>query len=223
MSLRSHARHGGRPPGSERYRRRFLSHVHHLIGQGFRDLSRGELKAQDETIITGLLTSSIEDYLDSPRSPRWAERYFIQDERHLNDSERKGKRRLRVDFELTSSHHRPRPRFQIEAKRLKSPEAQSLAAYLGEDGLGSFLSRRYAKDQPWAGMMGYVQTDTVDQWADRVGTALGDRPADFSVAPETEIFFQQVFDPLLPDAYRSDHLREDSPPIEIHHLFLRCH
>ncbi len=222
MSLRSQARRDGRPVDSRIYRRRFLNDIHHLIGRGFQNISHLELQTQDEPSITGLLTASIENFLDDPQSPGWTERYSIQDERHLNDSERQGASRLRVDFELTSSRHRPRPRFQIEAKRLRSPENTSLAAYLGKDGLGSFLQRRYAKGHPWAGMMGYVQSETVTSWANRIRASFLERPDAFLVAEETEVLQPETLDPLLPSVYRSDHLRDDSQSIEIHHVFLHC-
>lgn len=100
----------------------------------------------EEPAITGLLVGAIDAFLDDPAAPSWTHRFFVQDERHVNSYGRVGKRRLRVDIEVVSSNSRPRSRFQIEAKRLRKPKQASLKAYLGADGLGSFLSRRYAKD-----------------------------------------------------------------------------
>ena len=222
MSLRSRAHPHGRPVDAETYRRSFLGQVHCLIGRGFQEISRHGLGNKDETAITGLLTKAIEDLLDDRQAPDWADRFSIQDERHVSDSEREGKRRLRVDIELVSSGSRPRPRFQIEAKRLRNPARKSLEDYLGEDGLGSFLSCRYARNHPWAGMMGYVQTETADQWANRIRAALEERLDDLLVVPRTKVLSPQVFDISLPHVYRSDHLRQKTRPIEIHHIFLHC-
>lgn len=222
MSLRSRHRHDGRPPECQEYQRSFLQHVHHLVGRGFEGISHLELSTRDETAITGLLTKSIEDFCDHRDSPAWTDRYFIQDERHLSDSDREGKRRLRVDIELVSSYSRPRPRFQIEAKRLKDPKTHSLNEYLGVDGLGSFLSERYAKDQPWAGMLGYVQCATTIRWAELVGSAIMSRANELALASETRGLHLTELDGLLPAVYRSDHTRQTSQPIQVHHILLPC-
>lgn len=222
MSLRSRARLRGRPADAEIYRRRFLARIHHLIGRGFQSLSRQALATRDETAITGLLTASIEAYLDDPDAPEWADRFFVQDERHLNQDEREGKHRLRVDIELVSSGTRPRPRYQIEAKRLRSPPGRSLREYLGADGLGSFLARRYARNHPWAGMMAYVQTETIAQWTDRIRAALEERADELSIVPRTEVLCRQILHDSLPDVFRSDHLRQQAGPVEMHHIFLCC-
>ncbi len=212
MSLRSRSLGAGRPPNHTFYRRSFLRHVHHLIGQGFQAISAQDLSAKEEPQITGILTAAIEAFLECPRSPDWVEQYHIQDERHLGDSEREGKKRLRVDIELSSSQHRPRPRFQIEAKRLRDPAQNSLVAYLGYDGLGSFLSGRYAAAEPWAGMMGFVQSDTTEGWIRKIRLEL----------PESSAFRPETFSPRLTDVYRSNHQRSNSDELEVHHFFLNC-
>jgi len=211
MSLRSRTTLGGRPPYSVDYRQRFLKDIHHLIGQGFQAISDSDLSEKEEPQLTGLLTTAIEAFLSDPRSPDWVDRYHIQDERHLNDSEREGKQRLRVDFEFSSSRHRPRPRFQIEAKRLRDPAVRSLQEYLGNDGLSSFLTGRYAAAEPWAGMMGFVQSGTLEKWSRDICRQLS-----------AAAFRHEILDPLLPDVYRSDHLRHNSDDLEVHHFFLSC-
>lgn len=221
MSIRSRASRHGRPTGHEVYRERFLRSVHHLIGRGFQSLEDYELSSQEEPVITGMLTAAIEAFLDDPASPAWTERYFVQDEHHLSDGDRQGKSRLRVDIELTSSGHRPRPRFQIEAKRLRQSVNSSLAAYFGDDGLGCFLQGKYAQGHPWAGMMGYVQSGTGQSWSNRIRARLAERPHDFSLRTTSNVLCSERLDPLLPDVYRSDHRRIDSRPIEIHHFLLQ--
>ncbi len=222
MSLRSRTRHQGRPGDHRSYRRRFLRDVHRLVGQGFQGIAHLELHDTEEPAITGLLTAAMDAFLDNPHSPKWTERYSVQDERHLNDSERQGKCRLRVDLELASSRYRPRPRFQIEAKRMRHPENASLSAYLGVDGLGAFLRNDYAKDEPWAGMMGYVQSATGEHWVNQIRARLLAPDNEFSLVPETEALEPANLDLQFPQVYRSDHLRKSAHSIEIHHFFLPC-
>ncbi len=222
MSLRSRFRSRGRPADAEIYRWHFLSRVHALLGRGFQEISHFDLSSRAEPAITGLLTQAIEEFLDDPEAPDWTDRFSIQDERHVNDSDREGKRRLRVDIELVSAGPRPRPRFQIEAKRLCNPPKTNLKQYLGGEGLGSFLSGGYAKSHPWAGMIGYLQAETVEQWATWIRTSLEDKSDEHFLVPKTEVLCPQSFDESLPHVYRSDHFQQQNHPIEIHHIFLQC-
>ncbi len=222
MSLRSRSHATGRPADAEIYRRHFLGRVHALVGQGFQEISQLDLRSRAEPAITGLLTQAIEEFLDDPKAPDWADRFSIQDERHVNDPDREGKSRLRVDIELMSAGSRPRPRFQIEAKRLRNPPKTSLKQYLGGEGLGSFLSGGYAKNHPWAGMMGYVQAETVEQWATWIRTSLEEKSDEHFLVPRTEVLCPHTFDESLPHVYRSDHFQQQDHPIEIHHIFLQC-
>jgi hypothetical protein len=68
------------------------------------------------------------------------------------------------------SSHSPRLRFQFEAKRLHRKD--SVSEYLGREGLGMFTSGQYAAQHNVAGMLGYVQTETISDWADRINTAM---------------------------------------------------
>lgn len=225
MSPRSKVQRSGQPPGTASYKRRFMADVHHLIGQGFQAISHLELQDREEPAITGLLTDSIEAFLDDSRSPDWTERYSIQDERHLNDDlAREGKRRPRVDIEFAYSGKRPRPRFQVEAKRLRDPASSSVSAYLGENGLGCFLKGRYAAQQMWAGMMAYIQTEAPSIWVDRIRASLSENPSEFSILPKSGILTPANVDDLLPNVLRSDHLCHERQPsrLEVHHFFVDC-
>ena len=228
MSLRSHAQgHPGRPADSVTYRRSFLSRAHHLIGQGYEQMRQHELSRMDEPAITGLLVQGVDDWLDSKEAPEWAERFSIQDEYHVNDVDLSGdpvmgKFRPRVDIRIIASGLRPRARLQIEAKRLRQPEGTSLKAYLGSEGFGSFLSCRYAKGQPWAGMLGYVQDGSTATWSDKIRDKMTEQAQALKVVPQTEILRPQSLEALLPDVYRSDHQRQDDSDIEVHHIFLHC-
>jgi hypothetical protein len=69
--------------------------------------------------------------------------------------------------------------FKVEAKRLGPDHPVSI--YLGAQGLGAFICCEYANDQDDAGMLGYVQSETVDSWIASLARALGTSPGKFSV------------------------------------------
>lgn len=102
----------------------------------------------------------------------------------------------------------PRPQFHFEAKRLY--RSDSLAEYVGDDGMGCFLSGKYAKDEPDAGMIGYIQSETPEVWAARLRCRLAD-------ASWTE----HAFDASFSHSYRSAHLRAGRS-FELFHVLLAC-
>ena len=135
-----------------------------------------------------------------------------------HDPGRRGKRRRRVDLAFVRTQHGPRPRFQVEAKRLYCPA--SLGDYLGEDGLQRILNGDYAAEHPDAGMLGYVQRDTPDAWATRLEERLGQAGCVHAVREGGE------FQPASPSrelshTYRSCHDRSSVGfPVDIYHTLL---
>jgi hypothetical protein len=47
--------------------------------------------------------------------------------------------------------------FEIEAKRMYEGNGWTTSEYIGNDGLGRFISNRYSKDEKYASMIGYIQ------------------------------------------------------------------
>src|SRR2546427_5962096 len=82
-----------------------------------------------------------------------------------------GKRRKRVDIEFERSSRGVAFHFHFEAKRLY--RSDSLSEYLGDEGLGMFLSGDYASDERVGGMLGYVQRDSLDAWLGKLQIELG--------------------------------------------------
>ena len=114
----------------------------------------------------------MQDSLEDLQSPRWAKNFSIIEEERVHDDKRFGKRRLRIDIAVISHQQRgPRPRFRFEAKRLR--DTDSRRDYLGHEGLGCILDGRYAKDDPDAGMLGYVHLDSLATHAVALREALG--------------------------------------------------
>jgi len=137
---------------------------------GYARLDRSTLPSLDEPTISGLICESIEAVFDDAESPDWVDDYDIHDDPPVHDRRRLGKRRRRVDIKLKSRRIRPRLRFCFEAKILKT--SNSVAKYLGKDGLGRFLDGSYSSDQTIGGMIGYVQAGDCDGWCSKIAAKL---------------------------------------------------
>ncbi|MCB1032820.1 MAG: hypothetical protein KDD47_03185 [Acidobacteria bacterium] len=139
---------------------------------------------KQEPVITGELVREMRGYLESgPDAPDWATHYSIHDDPPLNAGGRQGKSRFRVDIEFERVGTGPRPRLQFEAKRLNSSTNHTVAGYLGVDGLGCFLSGRYPLTHGEAGMLGYVQSETEESWAEQIGARLDAEAEAFGTVP----------------------------------------
>lgn len=153
-----------------RYRLAFLEKCHRLISIGYTRLNCSSFSTAEETEITGELVRAITEVLDDPSGPNWTRYFFVADDPPQNTSGRLGRRRTRVDIEFTESRVAPRSHFRIEAKRLY--RISSITDYLGQDGLGMFLTGAYGADEDEGGMLGYVQSGEVTQWLERLSVAL---------------------------------------------------
>ncbi len=215
----------GRPPGSSVYRESFLRDVYRLIAHGYLSLTLEDLAEKEEPAITGLLVAAIEGVLDDPRSPDWVERYAIQEEKPIQEARplKEGKSRHRVDIEIESSGRRPRPRFQLEAKRLRETDSKSTSSYLGSEGLGCFLTGRYAGTYGQAGMLGYVQTGSESSWASGIHEKLRRNAVRYQLAGECDGLRRHRLVSKIEHSYLSSHVRRGAGEIEIHHILLCCH
>ena len=121
---------------------------------------------------------------------------------------------MRVD----SSMYRLRTRFCFEAKRLG--KHHRVGKYLGEKGTGCFLCGAYARDDDQAGMLGYVQAGTPQQWADKIEAELRKNPSRYSVPEHGQFGSVQIVDGL-DHTYRSSHERLSvGRPVSIFHTLL---
>ena len=107
---------------------------------------------------------------------------------------------------------------RFEAKRLR--HKRSTSAYFGKDGIQCFLDGRYARNDPIAGMLGYVQTGSPESWASSIRHAIDKAAASLYL----RMLVDEHGEPLpvdLPYAYRSCHDRPAvGHPINIFHTFL---
>lgn len=152
------------------YRISFVSRSHQILRMGYDRLDAPKLSRHGEEEITGELTRSMQEALQDRRAPRWAKNFWAVEETRVHEETRLGKNRLRIDIEIIRSQAGPRPRFRFEAKRLH--DVTSRREYLGDDGMGCFLDGRYAGEDSIAGMLGYVQANTVVSHATALKQAL---------------------------------------------------
>lgn len=161
---------------------------------------------------------------DEP-SEKWMAYYSIHDQDPVNEKLnpttgkiRLGKRRPRLDIRLVNKKSIPNPRFCVEAKRLY--RSNSVAEYTNDEGLGAFVGGYYAKEDNAAGMMGYVQKESVAEWLPKLKKKLlKDVSSQVLVGGEVWRKFSFKKGPL--HTYRSVHKRLNSASqLEVFHTFL---
>jgi hypothetical protein len=147
------------------FRQAFVIKVHQLLELGYRKLTPTDWSKRKEPAITGELVKMMEEITEDPQWPAF--RHFeVHDDPHINTPGRLGEDRYRLDIKVVSSRRLPKSRFSFEAKRLG--KSHPVAKYLGSKGLGCFLRGDYAAAEDDAGMLGYVQSDVVENWVRKI-------------------------------------------------------
>ncbi|OHB63124.1 MAG: hypothetical protein A2Y77_07830 [Planctomycetes bacterium RBG_13_62_9] len=191
--------------------------MHTLIALGYAAFTPADWARAEEEDITGELVDAIDDVLDSG-TPRWAGRYFVHEEPRERHKTRKGKGRKRLDIRLDSSEVRPRARLRFEAKRLGPNHGTSV--YLGGEGLQRFLDGRYARNDPIAGMLGYVQAGNPGDWALKIGQAISKDAVKLGLRNSSPWRAERLADRLA-FTYCSGHDRPSvGNPVQIFHTLL---
>jgi hypothetical protein len=206
-----------RSANTEDYRHVVLLRVHELLRLGYHRLDRAACRTAQEEKISGDLADSIDDVLDE-RPEEWMDFFSVHNESPVRDPPRKGKRRRKVDIRIDSSRHRPRTRFAFEAKRLG--RGHGVSKYLGQQGLGRFLRGEYAAREAMAGMLGYVQSGSSGEWAQRIARTLARSPGEYRVVENGNWRPARLVDGLE-HTYCSTHDRPGvNAPIDVYHTLL---
>lgn len=209
---------GAASANREAYRRAFVTHVHCLLQLGYQRLEPHSLAGAQETAITGKLVKSIKEAMNDPIAPDWVDRYFLADDPPVEDGQRTGRSRLRVDILFECSSKRPRPTMSFEAKRLGKDH--TLTTYLGEKGLGAFISGEYAPGEPDVGMLGYVQAGVLDDWLVRIVDSVADSSAALSLCSGSSMEPSQFPDGPA-NTHRTLHARPAPlDPLSVYHTLL---
>lgn len=194
------------------------THALRLIAEGYARMDKALFADEQEPSITGALVDRMRVFLEEVAdAPSWCAFYSIHDDPPLNVAQKLGKSRPRVDIEFERVGSGKRPRLRFEAKRLNSATGHTVAGYLGENGLGCFLTGKYPMTHAEAGMLGYVQSDKENAWAEKIAKALRQGRNVYSV--EDPPFCALESD--LPHVYASHHNTANVPHTTLYHVLLR--
>lgn len=216
MSVRSAAGHVDTKDASDpTMRLAFIGNVHRLLALGYRRLDAPKYHNADENLMTQDLIAALRKVTQDVRNPRWTCWFSIHEKAKQNDGNLKGNSRLELDIVFERTQRGLHPHFVIEAKRL-GPD-HPIGEYLGPEGLGAFISCEYAKEHDDAGMLGYVQSQTLDDWCSSLESRLATSPGKYSVEP-TGTWQRYSFRDGPAMTYRSCHKRPTGRrPIMIYH------
>lgn len=206
------------------YQRAFVRRVHQLLDMayaGMKPVKKWGLKAEED--ISGELARLIDEALDSLSQP-WMKFFSLEAERHVDEPKvrfskrRLGKRRRRMDFRFRCRLRQPVLRFVYEAKLLSNSGAyQDL---IGENGLGRFLTRKYAAEDACAGLLAFVVVSDLRFHAAKVSDALTQHPRDYRLAADNA--WKPVrWAGLGLCCFLTQHARRNSPDLEVYHTFLK--
>lgn len=153
------------------YRKAFLGHVHKLLHAGYAALTPSAFTTAEEDDITGELCKHMKHLTEVAPSAPWMARYSIHDQDPVNDAKRdgtvrRGKRRPRLDIRIVNKIRIPNAGFSIEAKRLH--RSGSVSDYMDDEGMNAFIKEYYAENDAACGMLGYIQTGAIKDWADQL-------------------------------------------------------
>lgn len=157
------------------FRKSFLLHVHRLLQLGYESLVPEKFADAEEDTITGEICKRMEQLTEETPTEKWMAHFSVHDQKQVNDKldgngktgkVRQGKHRPRLDIRLLNQSLIPKPGFCVEAKRLY--RSDSVAEYMDDEGVGAFVGGYYAERDDCAGMLGYVQKDSVAEWLPRL-------------------------------------------------------
>ncbi len=204
-----------RVPINEDFRR----NAHKLIAIGYQK-ALPQIKSSskgDETSTTGFIAEAISDWLMF-EEPKGFNGFAVLDDppEKSYDKTRAGRSRRRSDLVITYNNS-PRNRFVCEAKRLKGGKG---VEYIGDDGMGCFISGNYARLFSEVAMLGYVETKSIAEWKQTLQEYIAEKETDLELI-SSQKNIQLI--PEFPDEWQSRHKRDAvGTPVVIFHILLDC-
>lgn len=200
------------------YRSQFRWQVHQLIAWGHSSARhRIQSNNEEEPNITGYITEAIRARLITNR-PLWCQYYFVREDSPIEASDRSGRSRPRPDI-IIETYLGGRPEYILEAKRLRINGFEA-SKYIDSDGMGCFISGRYAPQYDEAAMLGYIQSDSLIHWKDRVKKTIDENAEQLCL--ESPQYDKTVID-VFPLEWVSEHKRVNlGRSITIYHILLDC-
>jgi len=194
----------------------FRRNLHDLLAIGYREaLPRIRTEPGEETDITGYICAGLKAWLRA--NPGKYDGFEIHDDPHVELAGKTGKRRPRADIIITFTAG-VRPEFCFEAKRLHRTKARA-SHYTDADGMGCFISGRYASSYAETAMIGYVQTDTLERWRGELQERIQNEGVELKLErAENDVEFGSPF----PLEWASTHRRDARSVVRIFHILLDC-
>jgi len=219
MSLRSRV---NKNPGQNSNRRlyvgAFTKHSHRLVSLGY-ELTRPTVdRTTKEEVITSRIVHNVTALIESKEAAPWTKHYTVMVNHPQPHPTREGNKEPRIDIEIRGHRGTPRPRYHFEAKRLLT-NSHPVGDYLGGEGLGRFLVEDYAASGDEGGMLGYVQCDTCEKWADKIKESILEEWTEHRLDQQegwTELRLIKEFE----HTYRTVHTRQNLGRITIYHTLL---
>lgn len=206
------------------YQKAFVRRVHQLLDIAYTSMKpvrKWGFKAEED--ISGELARLIDEALDSLSQP-WMKFFSLEAERHVDEPKvpfskrRLGKKRRRMDFRFRCRLRKPVLRFVYEAKLLSDSGAyQDL---IGENGLGRFLTKKYAAEDACAGLLGFVVNGNMDDEAAKVAVALKADPKRYRIVTNGT-WKEHRWLGLSLQSHRTFHSRRKDDVFEVYHTFMK--
>jgi len=201
--------------------------AHQLLAWGYLDTHSELSVARDEYDITGLIAAAMDRRISDPQTPERFTVYSVHNERPISPHGELGKNRPRLDIEIERCAARPKRYFTVEAKRLRddavSSIADTLAYYLGDEGVGRFVAARYAVESVEAAMLGCIQAHDAQFWFGRISdTFTQDKASGRNLFCLIGGLSWESVIPDLPNEATSSHKRTGHNPIRLFHIFVDC-
>lgn len=194
-----------------------------LIIMGYQTIDVASMRSKEELAVTGHLATAIRKWFDSLDCPSWTNFYSLHEDEPCSTPEREGKNRFKPDLRFELTVKRPRTWFSLEAKWV-GKEKESLGSkkgYLGQEGIGCFLSGKYPVENRQAGMLAYVYSDGTSHWEQKIAEKLIEKQKDLYLERDREQPWNRSTSLDLP-AFRTLHKTtiKRVGTIEVFHLLL---
>ena len=149
--------------------------------------------------------------------------YAVKNEDPISGGKRTGKKRNEIDL-IIEFTGRGRPQYVFEAKVLNwKKRYQRTDNYINPSGLGRFLEGEYADYTarfPEVGMIGYVLSDDLELWKDKLIQAINLKSSALKMAREQEPC--EICEEFKLE-WRSEHSRTSvDSTLTVYHILLDC-
>jgi hypothetical protein len=199
----------------------FRKNAHLLISAGY-TAGRAKIATNEheEEHITEFIVCGTKDWMRRLDRPSWCKYYSVHEESPVSGKGNHGKFRTRTDIFIELGSRPERPGYVFEAKRLRT-NGFGAGKYTGLEGMGCFTEGIYASEYDEAAMLGYVQSDTLFEWKERVKQSITEKESGLYLASPQ---YDEVVIADFPLEWVSEHKRKmgKDVSIRIYHVLLDC-